>query len=49
MTLGTVSGNNLVKRTVSFAPFPTERIRVNVDYALGGFSHVTEVEAWSVP
>ena len=44
--VGSVTGNNLVKRTVSFAPLTTDRIRVVVTKALGGYSHVTEVEAW---
>ena len=30
VTLGSVSGNNLVKRTVSFAPYTTDRIRIHV-------------------
>lgn len=46
-TVGTVSGNNLVKRTVSFTPIATDRIRIYVTSALGGYSRVTEVEAWT--
>jgi Bacterial Ig-like domain (group 3)/F5/8 type C domain len=46
VTLGTVTGNNLVKRTVSFAPYATDRIRINVTNALNSWSRVTEVEAW---
>ena len=34
VTLGTVSGNNLVKRSVSFTAFTTDRIRINVTNAL---------------
>ena len=30
VTLATVSGNTLVKRTVSFAAYTTDRIRINV-------------------
>jgi hypothetical protein len=45
-TLGAVSGNNLVKRTVTFAPFTTSRIRVRVTNALTSFSRITEIEAW---
>ena len=48
ITLATVSGNNLVKRTVSFAAFTTDRIRVNVTSALDGYSRITEIEAWGV-
>jgi len=46
VTLGTVSGNNLVKRTVTFAAFTTDRIRVNVTAALATYSRITEIEAW---
>ena len=34
VTLATVTGNNLVKRTVTFTAFTTDRIRVNVTNAL---------------
>jgi hypothetical protein len=47
VTLGSVSNNNLVKRTVAFSPFTTDRIRVNVISALAGWSRVAEVEAWT--
>jgi len=46
-TLATVTGNNLVKRTVTFAPVTTDRIRVRVTAALQSYSRITEVEAWS--
>jgi hypothetical protein len=46
VTLGSVSGNNLVKRTVNFAATTTDRIRINVNNALGSSSRITEVEAW---
>jgi hypothetical protein len=46
VTLATVAGNNLVKRTVTFAPFPTDRIRINVTHALASWTRITEVEAW---
>jgi hypothetical protein len=49
VTLGTVSGNNLVKRTVSFAAFTTDRVRVNVTNALASLSRITEIEAWGTP
>ena len=48
VTLATVSGNNLVKRSVTFAAFTTDRIRVNVTNALAGYSRITEIEAWGV-
>ncbi len=46
-TLGTVTNNNLVKRTVAFAPYTTSRVRVNVTSALGSYSRITEIEAWT--
>jgi hypothetical protein len=46
ITLASVSGNNLVKRTVTFAPFTTSQIRIRVSGALASFSRITEVEAW---
>jgi hypothetical protein len=47
VTLGTVSGNNLVKRNVTFAATTTTKIRVQVTYALSSVSRITEVEAWT--
>jgi hypothetical protein len=47
VTLATVSGNNLVKRTVTFAPYPTSRIRISISKALATWSRVTEIEAWT--
>ncbi len=47
VTLATVSGNQRVKRTVTFAPYATDRIRIHITNALGTWSRVTEVEAWS--
>ncbi len=44
--LRSVSGNNLVKRAVTFPPFTTNRIRVNVTNALMQYSRLVEVEAW---
>jgi YVTN family beta-propeller protein len=46
VTLGTVAGNNLVKRTVTFNPVSTSRIRVQVTNALASVSRITEIEAW---
>jgi hypothetical protein len=45
---GTVTGNAHVWRQFSFAPLTTERIRIWVTGALGGYSRITEVEAFSV-
>lgn len=46
VTLGTVTGNNLVKRTVSFPAFATGSIRVIVTGALNAYSRIVEIEAW---
>ena len=47
VTLGSVSGNSLIKRTVAFAAFTTDRIRVVVTgVADGTYSRITEIEAW---
>jgi hypothetical protein len=48
ITQASVSGNNLVKRTVPFASVTTTKIRVNIDAAASGkYSFLTEVEAWT--
>jgi len=47
--LGSVSNNNLVKRTVTFAPYSTNAIRIRVTQGLAQFPRLVEVEAWSVP
>ena len=46
VTLGTVTGNSLVKKTVSFTAFKTDRIRVNVTKALTMWTRIVEIEAW---
>jgi hypothetical protein len=46
--LGTVSANNLVKRTVTFAPYTTDAIRIHITGSLGGYSRIVEIEAWGV-
>jgi hypothetical protein len=48
ITQGTVIGNNLVMRTVTFAsPVTTDRIRVNITNAKLVYSRLVEVEAWT--
>ena len=48
MTLVSVTGNQLVKRSVAFTPFTADRILINVVKTSGnGWSRLTEVEAWS--
>ena len=47
VTLASVSGNGLVKRTVAFSPFTTDRIRILVKASADRtWSRVTEFEAW---
>jgi len=47
VTLGSVNGNNLVKRTVSFSPYTTDRIRIVTNGSADGiWSRITEIEAW---
>jgi hypothetical protein len=46
VTLATVSGNNLVKRSVTFAAYTTDRIRINITGTVDSWSRLTEVEAW---
>jgi hypothetical protein len=48
VTLGAAAGNNLVKRTINFAAYTTDRIRINISGALNSSSRITEVEAWGV-
>src|SRR4030095_7899702 len=44
----TVTGNNLVWRTVSFTPVTTQKIRVVVNGSPDGYSRLTEGEAYAV-
>jgi hypothetical protein len=48
ITLATVSGNNLVKRTLNFSAFTTDRIRIYITAAADGYARATEVEAWGI-
>jgi hypothetical protein len=48
VTHASVSGNARIKRTVSFASYTTDRIRIVVGSTQDGvWSRITEVEAWS--
>jgi hypothetical protein len=48
VTLASVSGNNLIKRTVAFSAYTTDRIRILVTGTQDGvWSRITEVEAWT--
>jgi len=44
--LVTVTGNHLVKRTATFPPTTTSRIRVRITGSVDGWSRLTEIEAW---
>ena len=46
--LGSVTNNNLVKRTVTFTPFTTDRIRILVTKALADGNRIVEIEAWGI-
>ena len=47
VTLASVAGNDLIKRTVWFNPFATDRVRVTIGATQDGvWSRVTEIEAW---
>jgi hypothetical protein len=46
--LGSVTGNTLVKRTVTFAAFTTTAIRINVTATAANYTRLTEIEAWGV-
>jgi len=43
---GSVTGNNRVKRTFTFSPLSTDRVRVLVNSALAGHSRLAEVEVY---
>jgi hypothetical protein len=45
---GVITGNNLVWRSVAFAPVTTSAIRVLVNFGQGSWSRVVEVEAYEV-
>jgi hypothetical protein len=44
---GVITGNTLVWRRLTFAPVKASKIRVTVNNALGTWSRITEVEAWT--
>jgi chitodextrinase len=43
---GNITGNYLVWRRFTFAPVSTDRIRIQVNAGLNGYSRLVEVEAW---
>jgi RHS repeat-associated protein len=48
VTLATVTDNNLCVRDLSFTPFTTDRIRINITMGGSHGSTIGEVEAWTV-
>ena len=44
---GSITGNNLVWRKITFSPVATDRIRVVVNATLDGASRITEIEAFT--
>ena len=49
VTLGSIRSNRYVKRTVSFTPYTTSRIRiVGLGAADGAWCLITEIEAWGI-
>jgi len=46
---GSIAGNNLVWRKITFTAITTTAIRVVVNQAADGFSRITELEAWGTP
>jgi hypothetical protein len=45
--LASVTGNNLVQRTVSFSAVTTDRIRILINGSASRYSFLAEVEAWT--
>ena len=46
---GSITGNNLVWRTISFPAVTTDRIRVVVNASLANNSRIVEIEAYEIP
>jgi serine protease len=46
---GSISGNNKVWQRITFPALTTSSVRVVVNAALGGYSRITEIEAWGAP
>ena len=44
---GSITGNKLVRRTVTFPTVTTDRIRVVVNASLASYSRITEIEAYT--
>jgi hypothetical protein len=46
---GSVTGNNKVWTKLTFSPLTTDKVRVQVNNSLAGYSRIVEVEAWGEP
>jgi len=46
---GSVSGNNLVWKQITFSPITTTKIRLWITGSSDGYSRLTEIEAWGTP
>jgi hypothetical protein len=46
---GAIVNNTLVWQQVTFSPLATSKIRIWVTSALGSYSRITDVEAWTAP
>jgi YD repeat-containing protein len=44
---GSITGNNLVWRKITFPPVATNQIRIQVNASVDGLSHITEIEAYT--
>ena len=44
---GSITGNNLVWRKITFPAVTTDRIRIQVNASLAGYSRIVEIEAYS--
>jgi hypothetical protein len=47
LDVATVTGNNLVKRTVTFPAVTTDRIRVTITQSADAYGRLAEIEAWA--
>jgi hypothetical protein len=46
---GSITGNSKVWTQIAFSPITTDKIRVQVNNSLAGYSRLVEVEAWGDP
>jgi hypothetical protein len=48
VSLATVSGNNHIKRSATFSPVTTTKIRVVISGSYSSYSRLVEIEAWGI-